>query len=179
MCKHRLHGKSGPVGPDRIDDIMLGNELDVFGLEGAFYIGHGLNHHGRAEKPQACAGRQGFGQPLVPGQHIGLAQVHNVNFGVCQFLLGLQPVTTVGPDICAVFEYHHGGYRGSKAGHVFPHFPAQRHVLRVVRVRGGEHPGVELVFFHFRAQGGKALGNKCHGGGLQKIERLGGVTLAN
>ena len=79
MGKHRLHGKAGPVKPDRIDQIVFGNQADVFRLERSLDIGHGFDHHGGAVKPEARARCQGLGQPLVPGQHIGLAQIYDLN----------------------------------------------------------------------------------------------------
>ena len=169
MGEDGLQRVVGAVQPDGVDQVVLGMHAHAFLLQQGLYVGQGLDHHGGAVKAQPRTIGQVFCQPMVPLRHIGFAEVNNIDTAARQLALGLQPVAAVGPDKGLVLHDHHGGDRGTEAREVLAHFPARRYIFGVVRVRGGQDPGVQVVQRHLGAQCGEALGNIGHKCGSSEI----------
>ena len=146
-------GQGGTVRPERIRQVQIGTKLALFPLSAK-----GLtvcSGEGAAIEAQPTALRQLFGQILLHRGGGLLPRPEQVDTGVRQLLLRLDPVAGVRPEPGAVREHQQRTGGAGEAGQEGAGLEVFPHIFRAVAVRVRRQPGVQALPGHPLPQQGQ------------------------
>ena len=158
-----MAGKSGPVAPDLITQILIKSEANFLFLKRLFQPASQSGVHHTAVKAQCLALFHIFLQIFLNGGNPFIQHAEQFDSRTGKLIFRLNEVPAVRPQTGFLLTYHQCSVGSGEAGKILPHLKIPIHILRIVKIRGGYHVIINpRLLHHFLKRHNALLNHLIH-----------------
>ena len=158
-----MAGKSGPVTPDLISQILIKSEADLLLLKRLFQPASQSGIHHTAVKAQGLALFHVLLQILLNGGNPFVQHAEQFDSRTGKFVFRLDEIPAVRPQTGFLLTHHQRSVGSGKTGKILPHLKIPVHILGIVEICGGHHIIINpRLLHHFLKRRNALLNHLIH-----------------